>query len=313
MRIVSLVPAGTEILFALGLESHVVGVSHECDLPAGAPPLPRLTRSAVPTDGLSSAEIDAAIANQVAAGAPIYAIDAGALEALRPDLILTQGLCDVCALPAHAVESALRQLSWRPAVLSLDAHGMDGVLDSIHDIGEHTGHLARARALADELRARHERVASAVAPHPRVPVVCLEWLDPPYACGHWIPEMVACAGGAELLGRSGARSVPVPWADIERAGTSVVIAMPCGYDLSRAIQDLERVVACTPWTRAVGEATVYVAAGGTYFTRPGPGLVTGVEVLASVLHPDVVTWSVAAQAIARWRATMTHQPQRAST
>src|SRR5690349_15469370 len=140
MRIVSLVPAGTEILFALGLGAEVVGVSHECELPVGEPPRPRLTRSVVRTDGLSSAEIDAAIASQVAGGAPVYEIDAELLSALRPDLILTQGLCDVCALPARAVDAALCQLSWRPAIASLDAHRVAGVLDSIRDVGERTGH-----------------------------------------------------------------------------------------------------------------------------------------------------------------------------
>ena len=309
MRIVSLVPAGTDILFALGLGSHVVGVSHECDIPAGAAPPPRLTRSTVALDGLSSAEIDAAIANQVAAGAPVYEIDADALAALRPDLILTQGLCDVCALPARAVDTALCQLSWRPETLSLDAHDIPGVLETIRVIGEHTDHVRRAQALIDALRARLDRAASAVAARPRVPVVCLEWLDPPYACGHWIPEMVECAGGTELLGRPGMRSVPVPWADVERAHPAVVIAMPCGFDVARAARELDRVAACTPWARAVGDATVYVAAGGTYFTRPGPGLITGVEVLASVLHPEVATWSVPAGAVTRWRAPITMQQE----
>jgi iron complex transport system substrate-binding protein len=302
MRIVSLVPAGTDILFALGLGSDVVGISHECDIPVGAAPLPRLTRNAVRLDGLSSAEIDTAIASQVAAGAPIYEIDTELLERLRPDLILTQGLCDVCALPKRAVESAVCGLSWQPAVVSLDAHTLAEMFDAIRDIGEQTDRAQCAAALIDELRARLERVASAVAARPRVPVVCLEWLDPPYACGHWIPEMVECAGGAELLGRAARPSIPIPWADIERARPDVVIAMPCGYDLDHAVRDVQRVAACTPWMRAMGGATVYVVAGGTYFTRPGPGLITGVEVLASVMHSEVATWSIPAGAVSRWRA-----------
>jgi iron complex transport system substrate-binding protein len=133
-----------------------------------------------------------------------------------------------------------------------------------------------------------------------VPVVCLEWLDPPYACGHWIPEMVERAGGRDLLGRHGIPSVPIPWADIEQVRPLLVIAMPCGYDLFQAVRDLERVAACTPWRQAVGDAVVYVAAGGGYFTRPGPRLVTGIEVLASVFHPDVVGWPVAPEVITRW-------------
>ncbi|HEX5436885.1 MAG TPA: ABC transporter substrate-binding protein [Gemmatimonadaceae bacterium] len=301
MRIVSLVPAGTDILFALGAATDIVGVSHECAIPAGAPALPRLTRSVVQTTGLSSAEIDAAIAGQVATDAPVYEVDGQTLEALRPDLILTQGLCDVCALPARVVENALCRLSWRPALLSLDAHSVDGVLDSIHEVGKHTGRRRQAQLLVSHLRSRLDQVALAVAKRPRVPVVCLEWLDPPYACGHWIPEMVERAGGTELLGQTGMRSAPVPWAEIERTCPAAVIAMPCGFDLPRAAQDLEQVAARTPWLRATGAATVYAAAG-TYFTQPGPSLVTGVEVLASVLHPDAAAWSVPPGAITRWRA-----------
>jgi iron complex transport system substrate-binding protein len=301
MRIVSLVPAGTDILFALGLGSDVVGVSHECDHPADMAPPPQLTRSVVETGRLSSAEIDAAIAGQVAAGAPIYEIDADQLAALGPDLILTQGLCDVCALPARAVQNVLGQLSPRPAILSLDARSIDGVLDSMRDIGDQTGHERQAHDLIEQLHARLARVAAAVAGRPRVPVVCLEWLDPPYACGHWIPEMVERAGGRDLLGRPGIPSVPIPWADIERVRPPLVIAMPCGYDLHQAVRDLERVASCTPWKQAVGDAVVYVAAGGGYFTRPGPRLVTGIEVLASVLHPDVVHGQVAAGVITRWQ------------
>lgn len=300
MRIVSLVPAGTDILFALGLGTDVVGVSHECDVPAGVVPPPRLTRNTVPLDGLSSGEIDAAIASQVASGAPIYEIDSELLATLRPDLILTQGLCDVCALPARTVEAALCQLSWRPTLVSLDAETLDGVFRAIRDIGEQTGRVHRAAALVSELGSRLERVTSAVAASPRVPVVCLEWLDPPYACGHWIPEMIECAGGMDLLGRRGMPSVPVSWADVERACPAVVIAMPCGFDLDQAVRDMERIAACAPWTRAVGSATVYVVAGGTYFTRPGPALITGVEVLASVLHPEAAEWSVPVGAVARW-------------
>jgi len=282
MRIVSLVPAGTDILCALGLGSDVVGVSHECDHPADVP-RPRLTRSVIETGCLSSAEIDA-----------------DQLAALRPDLVLTQGLCDVCALPARAVQNVLGQLSPRPLILSLDARSIDGVLDSMRDIGAQTGRERDAQDLVEQLQARLTRVVAAVAGRPPVPVVCLEWLDPPYACGHWIPEMVERAGGTDLLGRPGIPSVPIPWTDIEQARPPLVVAMPCGYDLQQAVRDVERVAACTPWKQAVGDAVVYVAAGGGYFTRPGPRLVTGIEALASVFHPDVVSWPVAADVIRRW-------------
>jgi iron complex transport system substrate-binding protein len=281
------------------LGSDVVGVSHECDYLADVRP-PRLTRSVVETGRLSSAEIDAAIASHVAAGAPIYEVDAEQLAALRPDLVLTQGLCDVCALPARAVQHVLGQLSPRPMILSLDARSIDGVLDSIQDIGARTGREQDAQDLVERLQARLGRVAAAVAGCPPVSVVCLEWLDPPYACGHWIPEMVERGGGIDLLGRPGIPSVPIPWTDIERARPPLVVAMPCGYDLQQAARDVERVAACTPWKHAIGDAVVYVASGGGYFTRPGPRLITGIEVLASVFHPDVVNWPVAAEVITRW-------------
>lgn len=300
MRIVSLVPAGTDILCALGLGPAIVGISHECE-GAGAGRSVRLSRSILETNRLSSGEIDAAISRQVADGKPLYEIDAEQLAALRPDLILTQGLCDVCALPAEAVRRALTQLSPRPAIVSLDARSVDGVLDSVREVGEQTGHEQPACDLIDHLRSRLARVASAVADRPQVPVVCLEWLDPPYACGHWIPDMVDRAGGTDLLGRPGIPSVPIPWTEIERAHPPFVIAMPCGYDLPRALRDIDAVAGHTEWQRAIGKATVYVAAGGGYFTRPGPRLVTGIEVLASVLHPDAADWGVPADIVTRWR------------
>src|SRR5579863_8550979 len=201
MRIISLVPAGTEIVFALGLERDVVAVSHECDFPPQARDLPRLTHSAVGGTTLPSAEIDAAVSARKATGAPLYNIDAEQLASLAPDLILTQGLCDVCALPSRAVRTALAQMSPRPPIVSLDGHSIDDVLESIVEIGHATGRDACAEELVSTLRQRLARVVSAVANRPPVRVVCLEWLDPPYACGHWIPEMVSLAGGVDPLGR----------------------------------------------------------------------------------------------------------------
>src|SRR5712692_11939031 len=266
MRIVSLVPAGTEILFALGLERDVVAVSHECDYPMEVNTLPRLTRSVIGRAGLTSAAIDAAVSARKAEGAPLYDIDAEQLASLAPDLILTQGLCDVCALPSRAVRAALAQMTPRPPIVSLDGRSIDGVLESILEIGHATGRDTCAGELVSTLRQRLARVASAVADRPPVRVVCLEWLGPPYACGHWIPEMVQVAGGVDPLGRPGIPSVPISWSAVRDAHAPNIIAMPCGYTLERAGREVEAVAAQPAWQDAVGTAAVYVAAGGGYFT-----------------------------------------------
>jgi iron complex transport system substrate-binding protein len=291
MRIVSLVPAGTDIVRELGLDAALVGISHECDAGTTVRPT-RLTRSMVATDSMTSAEIDAAVSERAASGAPMYQVDIERLLALEPDLVVSQSLCDVCALPAHAVERVLADAAPHVALLSLDGRSIDGMLQSIEAIGERTGSAARAHDLVAGLRDRLERVANAVANRERPRVVCLEWLDPPYACGHWIPEMIERAGGVDLLGRPGIPSVAIPWRDIERAHPPTVIAMPCGYDLERAKIDVFEMSKRVEWRQAVGGARVFAAAGGEYFTRPGPKLVTGIEVLAAVLHPETVGWDV---------------------
>jgi len=300
MRLVSLVPAGTDILFALGLGPDLVGVSHECQ-PRDAVSRPRLTRSLVDTSRLSSAEIDAAVSSHAASGSPLYEIDARGLADLRPDLIITQGLCDVCALPARAVSAALTIVPSQPAVVSLDSSSIDGMLASIVDIGDRVGRAPAARTVVDGLQRRLDAIASAVQGRPPVTTVCLEWLAPPYCSGHWIPEMVTRAGGRDVLGRPGIPSVATTWRAVADARAEVVIAMPCGYTLERAIRDVDQIAEREEWKQAIDGARVFVGAGGQYFTRPGPELVTGIEVLASILHPDAAIGSVPAGVIAPWR------------
>lgn len=292
MRIVSLVPAATDIVCELGLAASLVGISHECEVSPSGRDAARLTRSVIATETLSSAEIDVAVTAQAASGGPMYHIDVDQLLALEPDLVISQSLCDVCALPADAVEHVLADAAPTVPLYSLDGTSLDGMLRSIEAIGERTGRRDIARRIVGDLRARLDRVAFAVADREPQRVVCLEWLDPPYACGHWIPEMIARAGGVDLLGRAGAPSVRVTWSDIEHAHPPMVIAMPCGYDLTRALDELREISCRDEWRHAVREARVYAAAGGAYFTRPGPKLVTGVEVLASLLHSDAAAWNV---------------------
>jgi iron complex transport system substrate-binding protein len=298
MRIVSLVPAGTDILCDLGLVDALVGISHECDA-RGLSNVPRLTRSLVPTEAMSSAEIDAAVTAQASTGGPMYDVDVDRLRALEPDLIVSQSLCDVCALPANAIERLLVAGDVDIPLLSLDGRSIDGMLASIEDIGSRTGVAAAARWLVDELRVRLARVAAAVGGRVPIDVMCLEWLDPPYVCGHWIPEMIQRAGGTDLLGRAGEPSIRVEWSTIARAEPPLVVAMPCGYDLPRAIRDVECASQGQEWKAAIGGAPVYAVAGGAHFTRPGPQLVTGIEVLAAVFHPEVVDWPLPVDAVSR--------------
>ncbi len=298
MRIVSLVPAGTDIVSALGLQRQLVGVSHECD---ASRDIPRLTRSIIEIAHLSSAQIDSVVSERAAAGVPMYELDVDRLSALRPDLVIAQSLCDVCALPATTVERALAELSPAPTVVTLGGDSIDGMLASIRDIGAAIDRTAEAALLVATLEERLARVAETIAGRAPVPVLCLEWLDPPYTCGHWIPEMVARAGGTDLLGHAGKRSVPVSLAQVEAVHPRLVIAMPCGYDLARALGEVEVAAARPEWRQHIGAAKIFAAAGGAYFTRPGPELVTGVEVLASVLHPDAAAWPVPSDAIAPWR------------
>ena len=299
MRIVSLVPAATDIVMALGLQAELVGISHECT-PLDGVARPVLTRSLLPTGHLSSAAIDAAVTASARSGSPLYEVEAQQLVDLRPDLILTQGLCDVCALPARAISTAFSRGSSDSLTLSLDARSIDGVFASILEIGAHTRRGAEAEALVTGFRRRLDCVATAVAERPKVSTVCLEWLDPPYASGHWIPEMVRRAGGTDLLGRSEIPSVPIPWDAVRMAAPDIVVAMPCGYDLHRAMADVTAVAEDPAWKEAVGTARVLVASGGGYFTRPGPKLVTGIEALAAAFHPGVANWDLPDNVIRPW-------------
>lgn len=302
MRIVSLVPAGTEILFALGLERDIVAVSHECDYPPEAEALPRLTRSVIDGAHKTSAAIDAAVSARKATGAPLHHIDPDHLTTASPDLIITQGLCNVCALPSRAVREALANMSPRPAVVSLDGRSIEGIFDSMREIGEATGHGERASDVIESLRERIARVRSAVTDRDPVRVVCLEWLDPPYVCGHWIPEMVNLAGGIDLLGTPGVPSVAISWSAVRDANSPLIMAMPCGFTLERTAKELDTIARQPAWHQAIGDRTVYAVAGGGYFTRPGPRLVAGIELLASVFHPDRVTWPVPMDGLCQWHS-----------
>jgi iron complex transport system substrate-binding protein len=282
MRIASLVPSATEALFALGLGDQVVAVTHECDHPAEVLRIPRLTRSVIP-HGLEPGEIDARVREVTGRGEALYELDEPALAQLAPDLIVTQALCAVCAVSYDDVRGVAARLESRPDVISLDPGTLAEVLDDLVRLAEATGVRARGEALRRELRARLDRVRDAVAGASRPRVVALEWLDPPYAGGHWVPEMIELAGGRSVAGEPGRDSRTATWDELRAARPEVVVAMPCGlYVEEAAMQALAR----RERLESLAAERAYAVDAASSFSRPGPRLVEGTELLAHLLHPD---------------------------
>jgi len=282
VRLVSLLPSATEIVYSLGLGEDLVGVTFECDEPPAARSEKTIVVGGRDTRGLTAREIDSYVRAQLAAGADLYTLHARALADLRPDLILTQDLCRVCALPSGRVEDALGYLGCQADVLSLDPRSLDEVLDSILAVGERTGVPERATRLVGELRARLARTAAAVAGRRRPQVAVIEWVDPPFTAGHWIPDLVSAAGGEPVAARPGAPSVPVSWADIAAAAPELIIVAPCGYHLPGAIEQAEAAA------RALPGVPIWAIDADGIVVRPGPRVIDGVEAIASIIHPGAV-------------------------
>jgi iron complex transport system substrate-binding protein len=284
MKIVSLVPSATEMLFALGLGGDVVGVTHECDFPPAAAELPHLTATVLP-EGLDAGGIDAAVKEVVGEGGALYSLDEERLRELSPDLIVTQAVCAVCAVSYDDVLAVAARLPGRPRVLQQDPSTLGEVLEDVTRLGEAAGIEARAAELRRGLEGRLESLERAVAEAPRPRVLALEWLDPPFLGGHWIPEMIALAGGEDVAGQPGRKSPQVEWADLAGLDPDVVVSMPCGWYLedSRA-QALEHRARLD----ALGADRVFAVDAASTFSRPGPRLVDGVELLGHLLHPDRV-------------------------
>lgn len=284
MRIVSLLPSTTEIAFAIGAGDEVIGVTFECDFPPAARSRRIVSTSTLPT-GLSPTEIDAAVRARLAAGEDLYRLHEGALRELDPQLILTQDLCAVCAVDVSNVNAALHHLGCRGQVLTIDPGSLDEVLESIVTIGSATGRVPAAQELVTSLRDRIERVAADVAGRPRPRVLVLEWTDPPFSAGHWVPDMVRAAGGIPVLGVSGARSEPVSWDVVRACGADVVIVAPCGFDLEGAAGLAADLLAGDVLPPGL---PVWAVDADAAFVRPGPRLVDGIEALAAICHPDAV-------------------------
>lgn len=299
MRIVSLVPSATEIVASLGLLEQLVGRTHECDFPPEVARLPVLTASLIPA-GLEPREIDAWVSRVVREQGSPYRLDHEALQRLAPDLVLTQGVCEVCAVSYTEVQRAVAA-PWQAVlpeaapgarILSLDPGRLQDVLDDIERVAEAAGVPDRGRAVRRGLEARIEIVRRLAQGLARPRVLCLEWLAPPWCGGHWVPEMVELAGGEDCLGQAGQPSRRVPWEDVRVADPDIIVLMPCGYALDGTVGQYRRMMAGadlpTWWAelRAVREGRIFAVDAGACFSRPGPRLVDGLEALAEILHPE---------------------------
>jgi iron complex transport system substrate-binding protein len=280
VRLVSLLPSATEIVYALGLGEDLVGVTFECDEPAAARAEKTVVVGGRDTRGMTPGEIDEYVRGRLASGGDLYTLHAGALARLRPDLILTQDLCRVCALPSGHVEDALDHLGCRADVLSLDPHSLEDVLESILAVGRAAGAPDRARQVVGDLRDRLARTAARVAGRRRPRVAVVEWVDPPFTAGHWVPDLIAAAGGQPVAAHPGARSVPTTWPAVAAAAPEYVLVAPCGYHLDGAVEQARSVARGLPGTE------VWAIDADGLVVRPGPRLADGVEAIASVLHPD---------------------------
>jgi iron complex transport system substrate-binding protein len=284
---VSLLPSATEIVYALGASDRLVGVTFECDHPASARTDHAVVVGGQDTAAMTPAEIDASVRARAAAGEDLYTLHEGALRGLDPDLVLTQDLCRVCALPSDVVDDALAHLGCSADVVALDPGSLDEVLDTVRTVGDALGVPDRAADVVAGLRQRLDAVAARVAGRPRPRVVVVEWVDPPFVAGHWVPDLVTAAGGTEVCGRPGARSVTTTWADVVAAQPDLVVVAPCGYHLDAAAEQATVVVDALSAAGATDVPVWAIDADGLV-VRPGPRLVDGVEALAAVLHPAVV-------------------------
>jgi iron complex transport system substrate-binding protein len=289
VRIVSLVPHATELLFALGLDDEIIAVTHECDYPPQALEREHVTRDALPP-GLSAPEIDAAVRERTRDGESIYELDEEALRGLEPDIIVTQALCPVCAVSYTEVAELAETLPSQPLVISLDPHTLGETLGDVRTLARATGRREWGLELVARAAARIDRVKLAVRNRPRPRVAAIEWLDPVFVAGHWTPQLIELAGGEDLFGLPGEPSQTVTWEELAAASPEIVVVMPCGYDAARAHTEA---LAYAPQLAALGAQRVLAVDASAYFSRPGPRLVDGLELLAHILHPEQVPRSPA--------------------
>ena len=290
MRVCSLLPGATEIAFALGLGDEVVGVTHECDYPAEARQKPVMVHGLIDSNRMTSLEIDRWVGERLGSNQGLYLLDEERLREAAPDVILTQGLCDVCAIDYNEVVAASETLAKKPKIVSLTPNCLTDVLDDIARVGEATGQRHIAERFVEELKQRisfvREQSAGSSA-RPRV--ACLEWFDPIYLAGHWVPEMIEIAGAEDVLGRRGEPSEKVDWQSIRESAPEIIVLMPCGFDVPRTLQEAGVLERLEGWhdLPAVKASKVFAVNGHAFFSRPGPRLVDGLEILSHIIHPKI--------------------------
>lgn len=302
LRILSFLPAATEMVYALDLGDALAGVSHECDFPPAAKTKPVVVKPALALEKMTLKEIDAAVAERIGSGQNLYQVDENLLRELKPQLILTQNLCQVCGPAGNEITVALKTLSPKPEIVWMTPHSLPEILQNMRDLGKATGTEAKAEEIIAALQGRLDRVAAVTKNIARRPkVFCLEWIDPYYCCGHWVPEMVELAGGVDGLGRRGVDSVRIPWSDIAAWAPEILIVSPCGFPTKQAVEQAEQLLQQPGWSDlpAVREGRVFAVNANAYFARPGPRVVDGVELLAHLIHPELFPWNGPAEAFQR--------------
>lgn len=291
--ICSLLPSATEIVFALGLGDRLAAVTHECDFPPEAARLPAITRSTLDYhETRRSHDIHTHISTALHGGSSIYLLDQNLLQRLAPDLILTQELCDVCAVSYETVKRAVRRLQGRATILSLEPTTLQGILDTIRQVGGATGTSARAASLVRELEDQADTIAERARTASGCPrVFAMEWVDPPFTAGHWVPELVRLAGGRDELAREGYPSTQVSWRRVTDYDPEIIVLMPCGFTLGRTLEEFAHVTLPEEWSglSAVRSGRIYAVNGSAYFNRPGPRIILGLQILAEIIHPEVFT------------------------
>jgi iron complex transport system substrate-binding protein len=293
-RIVSFLPAATEMVFALGAGDQLIGISHECDFPPDVKGKPVVVRPALDLQSMTLREIDVAVAEQIRSGASLYLVNEDLLCELKPDLILTQNLCQVCAPSGNDLASALKLLHPTPEILWMSPHSLAGIFENIGELGQSLGLASEADACVEECRRRLAQVTAKTArisTRPRV--FCMEWADPVYCAGHWVPEMVELAGGRDELARRGTDSVRMAWADVVAWAPEIVVFAPCGFNLEKALEQVSYLEKLPGWADlpAVRNQRAYVVDANSYFARPGPRVVEGTELLAHLIHPERFDWT----------------------
>src|ERR1700693_2511965 len=292
LRIISFLPAATEMACAIGLGKQLVGVTHECDFPSLARSKPIVVRNALALGKMTMQEIDVSVSECIGSGRSLYEVDESLLERLSATHILTQALCQVCAPSGNEITRALNALPFKPEIVWFTPHYLEDIFDNLRDLGQLAGSLGKAQDLIAFAHDRLQKTAELARNEPRPRVLCLEWTDPYYCCGHWVPEMVEIAGGADALGRKGADSVRITWSEIASWSPEVLIVSPCGFGTEKAVELTKRLLEQPGWSEipAVRHDRVFAVDANAYFARPGPRVVDGVELLAHLLHPDLCPW-----------------------